>query len=343
MTARRLSPLLACAALAACAAPDRVTAPVARAAAAPSTAIAPPPNAVASGVAIDGAPTGRAGMSAWDAWTSLVGRRALYVMWFTDWSSKFQGYAVANAYSRNATPVITWEMKNRQAAIPYADVLAGKWNAYIDGWAAAAKADGRPLFLRFGHEMNGNWYGWSGAKNGASAEAATRFIATWRYVHGRFAAAGVTNVTWVWCPNHESVPAATWNTPESYYPGDAYVDWTCADGYNWGTSQTMATSGWDSRWQTFDELFGPVYRRVTALAPTKPFMIGEFASSELGGDKAAWITDAAARIASTDYPQLRAFVWFNYNKETDWRVESSAAATRAFKSAFVAGPRIAWQ
>jgi beta-mannanase len=190
--------------------------------------------------------------------------------------------------------------------------------------------------------MNGDGYGWSGAKNGASSTAAQQFVATWRYVHGRFAKAGVTNVTWVWCPNHESVPAAAWNTPESYYPGDAYVDWTCVDGYNWGTSQTVATAGWTSRWQTFDEIFGPTYQRLVALAPTKPMMIGEFASSEAGGDKAAWITDAAARIASPGYAQIRAFVWFNEAKETDWRVQSSAAALAAFKASFGDTSRYAW-
>ena len=92
-------------------------------------------------------------------------------------------------------------------------------------------ADGRPLMLRFGHEMNGDWYGWSGARNGGSLAAPEQFVATWQYVHRRFTSAGATNVTWVWCVNHESVPNASWNVPENYYPGDAYVDWTCADGY----------------------------------------------------------------------------------------------------------------
>jgi hypothetical protein len=71
-------------------------------------------------------------------------------------------------------------------------------------------------------------------------------------------------------------------------------------------------------------------------------MIGEFASSELGGNKAAWITGAAARMPAA-YPQLRAFIWFNYNKETDWRVESSAGALSAFKSSFVASSYFVWR
>jgi hypothetical protein len=324
--------------LAGCAAPDRAAGPgVPRLAESAATA-----GTVAGGVALDGAPLGRPGMTAWDSWASLVGGRGRHVMWFTDWSTGFQGYAVANAYARGATPVITWEMKNRQAAIRYSDVLAGKWDKYIDAWAAAARTDGRPVLLRFGHEMNGDWYGWSGARNGASDAAAAQFVATWRYVHARFARARAANVAWVWCPNHASVPDAAWNAPERYYPGDAYVDWTCADGYNWGTSQTVATSGWTSRWQTFDELFADAYRRATALAPTKPFMLGEFASAEAGGDKAAWIRDAAARMEAA-YPQLRAAVWFNYNKETDWRVESSPASLAAFRASFVSNPHFVWR
>jgi hypothetical protein len=334
--------LLLAASICGCTAPDGIDG-VARVAPPQSAlTIAPPPSGVATGLAIDGAPLGKPGLSAWDSWTSLVGKRALYVMWYADWSTGFQGFAITNAYGRGATPVITWEMKNRRANISYADVLAGKWNKYIDGWAGAAKADGRPLLLRFGHEMNGDWYGWSGVRNGGSLAAAQQFVATWRYVRDRFTRAGATNVTWAWCVNAESLPNAAWNAPENYYPGDAYVDWTCADGYNWGTSQTVANGGFDSHWQTFDDVFASTYQRVTTLAPTKPFMIGEFASSEAGGNKAAWITDAATRMR-TAYPQLRGFVWFNYNKETDWRVESSAASLAAFKAAFASDPYFVWR
>ena len=301
-----------------------------------SSTILAPAQGIASGVFIDSSPLGKHGLTAWDNWTKQVGKRTAYVMWYTDWSTGFQGFAVTNAYSRGSTPVITWEMKNRSRAISYSDVLAGKWNKYIDTWAADAKVDGREVFVRFGHEMNGDWYGWGGAQNGANAAAPQQFIAMWRFVRDRFTTKGVTNVTWVWCPNNESVPDAAWNQPENYYPGDAYVDWICADGYNWGTSQT-----WSSR-RTFSEVFGPVYSRLTALAPTKPFMIGEFASTELGGNKAAWITDAASRI-STQYTQIRAFIWFNMNKETDWRVESSAASLSAFNTSFVNNSAYIWK
>lgn len=316
----------------ACDRPAEITAPRLN----PASVISPSTDGIASGVFIESVPLGRPGMTAWDNWAKQVGGRTAYIMWYTDWSATFQGYAVTNAYSRGSIPVITWEMKNRTKAIPYRDVLSGKWNKYIDTWATAARTDGRDIFVRFGHEMNGDWYGWGGARNGGNEAAAQQFVAMWRYVHDRFQAKGVTNITWVWCPNHESVPNAAWNAPENYYPGDSYVDWTCADGYNWGTSQA-----WSS-WRSFDEVFGPVYSRVTTVAPGKPFMIGEFASTELGGDKGAWIRDAASSISS-GYPQLKAFIWFNMNKETDWRLESSASSLDAFRSAFVNDPVYLWK
>ena len=346
MAARRAAvralTILASAAIGGCAVSDAPTGVATVGATRPSLAISPPPGGVATGVFIDGAPLGKPGLSAWDSWSTLVGKRPLYVMWYTDWSSTYQAYAVKDAYGRGSSPVITWEMKNRRSNISYADVLAGKWNKYIDTWAGAVKTDSRQIFLRFGHEMNGDWYGWGGAKNGASLAAAQQFVATWKFIRDRFTRAGATNVTWVWCPNAESVPNAEWNAVENYYPGDAYVDWTCADGYNWGASQTMAKNGWDSHWQTFDDVFGSAYQRITTLAPSKPFLVGEFASSETGGNKAAWITDAATRM-KTSYPQLRAFIWFNMNKETDWRVESSTASLNAFKSGFAGDAYFVWR
>jgi hypothetical protein len=78
----------------------------------------------------------------------------------------------------------------------------------------------------------------------------------------------------------------------------------------------------------FDEVFGPTYEQLRASDPHKPIMIGETASTEAGGDKAAWITDAWARLTE-DYPQIRAITWFNVNKETDWRMNSSPESLNA--------------
>ncbi len=131
---------------------------------------------------------------------------------------------------------------------------------------------------------------------------------------------GATNVRWVWSPNI----AYPGSTPfAQVYPGDAAVDWIGLDGYNFGTSQSW------SQWTDFVGVFGPSYDGVTQMSG-KPLMIGETASSELGGDKAAWITHGLLTDVPKRFPRLRAIIWFDENKETDWRINSSSTALAAF-------------
>lgn len=105
------------------------------------------------------------------------------------------------------------------------------------------------------------------------------------------------------------------------YPGDAYVDWMGLDGYNWGIVQTTST------WQTFPAIASRIYSGLAAKG--KPIMIPETASAELGGDKAAWIGAMLPALEST-FPAIKALLWFEMNKETDWRIESSAGAQSVF-------------
>jgi len=169
--------------------------------------------------------------------------------------------------------------------------------------------------------MNGNWFPWSEQANG---NAPGQYVAAWRHVHDIFAAAGATNATWVWCPFVEGGDSPV--RLSSLYPGDAYVDWTGLDGYNWGTNPA-GPSGWSS----FDQLFAGSYDAITAsVAPSKPMMIAEVGSSENGGDKAAWIRDALAQIPA-NYPQVRAMLWFDkFEDGMDWPIETSTTATSAF-------------
>jgi len=129
------------------------------------------------------------------------------------------------------------------------------------------------------------------------------------------------------------------NIVKRYYPGPEYVDWLCMDGYNW-TNQDGAP-GWPD-WQWFDDTFYSLYHTFvdnTAIFGEKPIMIGEFASCEAsaheqaGQTKPAWITDVFARMQDPAYSELRAFYWFQIDKECDWRVDSTPASLAAFKAA----------
>jgi hypothetical protein len=233
-----------------------------------------------------------------------------------------------------AIPMLNWASMSSPLAVDepsfrLATVAGGAFDAYIREFALAAKAWGHPLFLRFDWEMNGNWFPWA---QGANGNDAGDYVAAWRHVHDIFTSVGATNVTWVWCPNVD--PNHEFGSLAALYPGNSYVDWTCLDGYNFGmrTSsqrangmQTGATG-----WSTFDQIFSSTYSElVDTIAPEKPLMIGEVASSEQGGSKGEWITNMLSKIASV-YTAAHAFVWFDWAKGGEWPIETSKASAAAF-------------
>jgi beta-mannanase len=171
--------------------------------------------------------------------------------------------------------------------------------------------------------MNGSWYPYSPGVNGNTAAS---FVAMWRHIHDLFAQAGASNVTWAWVPNVDV--NGTMTSMASLYPGEAYVDWTGLNGYNWGSAA--------GAWMSFSQVFKSSYATLLQIAPTKPVMIGEVASEESGGSKAAWITDMLATQVPQNFPKIKALLWFNwriYEKSAywNWEIESSSTAKTAFQ------------
>lgn len=236
---------------------------------------------------------------------------------FVDWAS----------WVSNVSPVYT------QPKFSLGRIIAGDHDAYIRRWASEAKAWGYPIMLRFNWEMNGAWFPWSETRNGNSRG---QFVQAWRHVHGIFRSVGATNVKWVWCPNvvdgMNTIPLSNW------YPGDAYVDVLCMDGYNWGTNPAK-----NGTWKTFSQVFTLTYSELTRLS-SLPIIIGETASSEYGGSKAAWITDALKVALPQKFPRVIGILWFNWNNaKMDWVIETSSSAQSAFangiaSSYYLAGP-----
>ena len=130
------------------------------------------------------------------------------------------------------------------------DVISGRYDTYIREFATEAKAWGHPFFLRFNWEMNGSWFPWHEGVNGNQAGES---VTAWRHVHDIFAAVGATNVDLGLVPERRVQTAAP-RWPRCY-PGDAYVDWTGLDGYNWGTNPAKPDS-----WKSFDQVYKPTYQ-----------------------------------------------------------------------------------
>jgi hypothetical protein len=251
---------------------------------------------------------------------TMIGKQLAVVLSYVHWQDLFPLAESDAVYNNGSLPLITWEPWISDQTGTLEAIAAGNYDAYVRSFFQAAKAWGKPVFLRFAHEMNGNWYPWDGVHNGGSS-GPERYKRAWLYIYNVREAVGADNVYLVWSPNHKNLPAESWNDMVNYYPGDQYVDWVGLDGYNWGYSQ----------WESFDSVFGAAYTKLICLT-AKPLMIGEFACAEQpGADKAAWISDAFTKILSS-YPRIKIFCWFNINKERDWRADSSPAAAAALKN-----------
>ena len=254
---------------------------------------------------------------------------------FADCSETCKPYAfpftpLENVRQHGAIPVVSWSSQSipsslDQPEFQLSDIIEGHQDELIRKFAEGAREWGHPFFLRFDWEMNGDWFPWSESTNGNSAG---QYVAAWRHVHDIFTSVGATNVTWAWCPYVD--PGGKMQSLASLYPGDEYVDWTCLDGYNWGTGkrQSGAQAG---GWRSFNDIFANTYKEITEkIAPSKPMMIGEIGSSEAGGSKAEWIKDALARIP-TEYSRVKAVLWFDTVADgMNWPIETSQAASSAF-------------
>ena len=252
-----------------------------------------------------------------------------YVMFYRDLDNlTFPERAVEGIRGLGAAPVISLELWLwHDSKTPYLPLLVeGRFDDELKAWARAARDEGGPVLLRFGFEMNGDWFSWNGDPE--------LYVQAWRHAHQLFEEVGAHNVQWLWTPNVTDVPPVPDNDAPLYYPGDDVVDWVGLDGYNFGEHHDEYHV-----WQSFADVFDEPLAELSRLYPDKPVFIGETgcAPGEPGA-KAAWIRDAWATLAR--YPSVKAVLWFDLDKrregEPDWRLASEADALAAFNETFAA-------
>jgi glycosyl hydrolase family 26 len=290
------------------------------------------PTATASPVPIGGGPvTARRGITMLGAYLDLkgltfaesqalrrkqLGRDERIVHVFYDWTDTLP--VTVAGMPAAAIPMISWR------GTKHADILGGRYDGVIRTAARRLARDGRPKLLRWGWEMNGDWYIWGGPKNGGNAAG---YVACWKYLRKIFAAEGAHNVSWVWSVNWNNQPDTAANRFQAYYPGDQYVDW-------------VAISGYDLNLETPERLYDGLYQEY---ASRKPMMISECGAVDRGGTtKADWITAFAAYV--TTRPNIAAVVWFDTDThptyEEKWRIDTDARSIAAYR-AMARSPRFA--
>jgi beta-mannanase len=236
-----------------------------------------------------------------------IGRRLALDHTYVPWGTGL-GWRPAWDVSLDRIPIITFGNGANTT-----EIAQGRHDVYLRQLSEAVRELGKPVFLRYAHRMDlpsaSSWVG-----DPAS------YVAAWRHVHEIFSG---LPVSWVWTP---TAAAFAGDRPaERFYPGDDYVDWIAADGYN------SFGCGGQREWRQLSEVFGAFYAWGSARG--KPLMIAEAGSTEDPADpgrKATWFDNAARQLA-TEMPNVQALVYFDARKTCDYRVTTSARSLEAFK------------
>ncbi len=224
----------------------------------------------------------------------------------------------------------------RGRATPFANVgidasayriARGDYDAKIAEWATHVKqyidlGGDRSVIIAPLQEMN-----YAGSKWGCDPVnyqlAYKKFVDTFRSM-----GFDETMVRWAFAPNNWSSPGC--GSIADYYPGDGYVDVIGISAYNWGTCVGSA-------WETPAAVFGPALTEIRATVnATKPYIIAQVAaprSASCGGNQDEWVRDAFAYVTAD--PNAVGLVYFNFLKETDWRIWTRPTVTAGWRDAML--------
>ncbi|MBU0664907.1 MAG: glycoside hydrolase family 26 protein [Proteobacteria bacterium] len=287
------------------------------------------------------------------AFEQMSGKHLAIIGFGNFWGEQvFPVKAVKIVSGYGAIPLIYWSPWDR----PYVeyqrpdrfklpDILAGKWDIYIDQWADAARNYGKPIMVSWGLEMNGTWFPWSGSyfgggrvtghKDGHPLYAGPELVKkAYRYVVDRVRSRKAVNILWGFHVNHYGMPQKSWNKIANYYPGADYVDWLGLSVYG-----KMLRS---EDWASFYDVMESSYQEICRLDPLKPVILAEWGVGEFPpASKAEFFTKAFADL-ETRYPRVKGAVYWHErweNKDgsfSNLHINSSPEALDAYRNGLAA-------
>ena len=210
-----------------------------------------------------------------------------------------KGYNMFRAPGGVETPVIQYLLKEGSKVKGFPDTVFIRWQWEMLGKGASGKCvqtDGGPA----------------------------NYTQAWKDVYTLFKTdVGATNASFVWCPSASDFSSTVYGSAaHAYYPGNPYVDYVCADGYNRADQA-----------KNFGTIFGNAYQyAVQVAAPAeKPFMVGETGDEATNTGSQAqgpWIT--AFFSAVQQRPDVKAVLYwdsFNCSTQNDYSITQSAGKT----------------
>ena len=253
-------------------------------------------------------------------------------------------------YENGKVVELTYQMtesnnENLYGYTPNIDIYRGVRDDEIRKLAKAAKEFGHPFLFRVNNEMNSDWTSYGGVVNMSDSDI---FISNWRRFYDIFEEEGANNVIWIFNPNDRNHPPCDWNNFLAYYPGNDYVHMMGVTGYNNGTYYTER----EEKWREFKEIYDTVQSEYEPFFDKFPWIITEFSSSSIGGDKEQWIKNMFENIGR--YKNIKIAVWFDY-ADYDFRegkedivarpywLDETEGTTKAFKDGVAKNGIEGWQ
>jgi hypothetical protein len=177
------------------------------------------------------------------------------------------------------------------------EIAQGRHDGYIKKFAQGASEFGKKyggFFFTTFPEMNGKWFSWGMNSN---------VILAWRHIWEIFKDQGANQyATWVWeVYPHSVLPQSMVDYPESYYPGDRYVDWIGFTG--------ISVAGSKNSYGSLYSLIDRIYRQMLKDHPRKPIMLSSFARTNQK-DQSRWLLNAYSSIRNS-FQAIKAVIYFD--------------------------------
>jgi Glycosyl hydrolase family 26 len=220
-------------------------------------------------------------LAAVDGLEAQLGRKLDIVNTYRRFEEPFPTESDRAFAASGRTLLLSWVINDTQ------EVASGQDDAALRDWAGRMRDFDHPMLVRLRWEMDR-------PNLRASMHSGADYVAAWKHVRALFAAQGVRDVSWVWCP---TIDGFAGGYAQDFYPGDAQVDWLCVDAY----AATKLTAPAD--------LFRPFFSWAQGHA--KPILIGEFGVSlGWGGTaRADWLAEAQRLFK--DNTQVKAVCYFD--------------------------------
>ncbi|HWB36870.1 MAG TPA: glycosyl hydrolase, partial [Rugosimonospora sp.] len=236
---------------------------------------------------------------------SAIGRRLDIVNTYRRFDEPFPTQSDRAFAAGGRTLMLSWVVDDTR------QVASGAVDAQLRDWADRMRDFDHPMLVRLRWEMDR-------PNLRASMHSGADYVAAWTHVREVFAARGVRDVSWVWCPTADGFAGGY---AQGFYPGDDQVDWVCVDAYAGSRLTPMA------------DLLAP----FLAWAGThgKPIMIGEYGVGVGwgGSARAAWL--AATAQTFRGYPLIKAVCYFDSDPDGNpptkqYHLEGDPPALAAF-------------